>query len=99
MHAIGLDLSRVIDAACGFFKVEEKELAGLTRRPEIARARALVDLIANRDLSISGSEVARRLNADRSAISRAVQRAGNDPDLMGVAGAILVLVQAEANKH
>lgn len=98
-QASGLDLSRVIEAVCGFFKVEEKELASPTRRPEIARARVLVGLIATRDLLITGSEVARRLNVDRSAISRAVQRGGNDPDLMAMAGAILALLQTQANQH
>jgi len=33
--------------------------------------------------------VARRLNVDRSAISRAVQRAGNDEDLIAAAATIL----------
>jgi hypothetical protein len=33
-------------------------------------------------------EVARRLNVDRSAISRAVQRAANDADLITAAGTI-----------
>lgn len=99
MQASGADLSRVIDAVCGFLKVEERELAGPTRRPEIARARALVGLIAIRDLSITGSEVARRLNVDRSAVSRAVQRASRDPDLTAAAGTILALLQSGARKN
>jgi putative transposase len=99
MQASGLDLSRVINAVCGFLKVEERDLAGPTRRLEIARARALVGLIATRDLSISGSEVARRLNVDRSAISRAVQRAGNDPELMAAADTILALLQTGTSQH
>ncbi|MBW1819968.1 MAG: hypothetical protein JRJ60_22745, partial [Deltaproteobacteria bacterium] len=45
--------------------------------------------IATRELSISGSEVGRRLNVDRSAISRAVQRAEKDPDLAAAANTIL----------
>jgi len=40
------------------------------RRVEIARARALISLIATQILSISGNVVARRYNVDRSAISR-----------------------------
>jgi len=78
----------VIAAVCRYLNVDEKELAGPTRRPKIARARALVGYIATRELSISGSEVARRLNVDRSAISRAVQRAGNDEDLIAAADTI-----------
>ncbi len=99
VRSAGVDLSRVIEVVCGFFKVEVKELAGPARRLEIARARALVGLIATRDLSFSGSEVARRLNVDRSAISRAVQRACNDPDLLAAADPILALLQAAANQH
>lgn len=99
MQASGLDLSRVVEAVCGFLKVEEKELTGPTRRLQIARARAVVGLVATPELSISGSEVARRLNVDRSAISRSVQRAGSDLDLMVMAGEILTLLQTEANRH
>jgi chromosomal replication initiation ATPase DnaA len=79
----------VIAAVCCHLNIEEKELARPARRPKIARVRALVGYIATRELSISGSEVARRLNVDRSAISRAVQRAGNDADLIAAAGTIL----------
>jgi len=78
-----------IAAVCRNLNIDEKELAGPTRRPKIASAPALVGYIATRELSISGSEVARRLNVDRSAISRAVQRAGNDADLIAAAGTIL----------
>jgi hypothetical protein len=54
--------------------IEEKELAWSTIRVEIARARALITFVAAQNLSISGSEVARRFDADRSAISRASQK-------------------------
>jgi REP element-mobilizing transposase RayT len=99
MQTSGLNVARVVEAVCGFLKVEERELSSPTRRPEIARARALVGLMATRDLSIPGSEVARRLNVDRSTISRAVQRACSDPDLMAAADTILALLQGNANQH
>jgi hypothetical protein len=38
--------------------------------------------MATQELRISGSEVARRLNIDRLAVSRAVQRARKDSQLM-----------------
>ncbi len=38
---------------------------------------------------VTRSEVARRLNVDRSAVSRAVKRVENDPELVGIAGTIL----------
>ena len=81
MQSAGIDLSAVITAACRCLGIEEKELTRPTRRVEIARARALITFVAAQNLSISGSEVARRLNVDRSAISRSTQRVSRDPEL------------------
>lgn len=89
IKSAGMDLSGVIAAVCRYLNIDEKELAGPTRPSKIARARALVGYIATRLLSIPGSEVARRLNVDRSAISRAVQRAGNDANLIAAAATLL----------
>ena len=61
----------VIATVCRNVNLEEKELAGITKRHTFAQARAFVSHIATRELSISGRGVARRLNVDRSAISRA----------------------------
>ena len=74
-------------------------MASPTKRLKIAQARALVSHIATRELSIPGSEVARRLNVDRSAISRAVQRVGNDPELIAAARRILGLLESETSQH
>ena len=71
MQSTGIDLSAVIAAACCNLGIEEKELARPTKRVAVARARALFNYFATQILSISGSEVARRFNVDRSAISRA----------------------------
>ena len=81
MQSAGIDLSAVIAAACCYLGIEEKELARPTIRVEIARDRALVGYVATQILSISGSEVARRFNVDRSAISRTSQRVSRDPEL------------------
>ena len=70
MQSAGIDLSAVIAAACRYLGIEEKELARPTRRVEIARSRALISYVDTQIMSISGSEVARRFNVDRSAISR-----------------------------
>lgn len=51
--------------------VSEKELASPTKRFKIGHARARVSHIGTMDISMCGSEVARRLNLDCSAISRA----------------------------
>jgi hypothetical protein len=75
----------VIAAVCCNSNIDEKELASPTKRLSIAHARALVSHIATRDSSIYGSEVGCRLKEDRSAVSRAAQRVGNDADLMAAA--------------
>jgi len=99
LQSAGIDLSAVIAAVCRNFNIDEKELAGTTKRLKIPQARALVSHIATRELSISGSEVARRLNVDRSAVSRAIQRVGNDPGLIASARTILGLLESEARQH
>jgi putative transposase len=84
-----VDLSGVIVAVCLELGVGEKELASSARRQEIANARALASYIATRELSISGSDVARRLGVDRSAVCRAVQRVESRTDLTATAKRIL----------
>ena len=56
---------------------------------------ALIGYIATRDLSIAGSEVARRLNVDRSAVGRAVQRVNNDADAIATARLIMAQINME----
>jgi len=95
----GVDLSAVIAAVCCDFDVDEKELASATKRIKVARARAVVSHIATQDLSICGSEVARRFHLDRSAVSRAIQRVEKDPDLIATARRILGLLGSETSQH
>jgi hypothetical protein len=67
LRSAGVDLSQVIEAVCRELEVDGKELTGTSKRLKVAHARAMVSHIATRGLSISGSEVARRLKGDRSA--------------------------------
>lgn len=99
IRSSGVDLYRVIESVCGFFKIAEKELTSPTRRVKVAHARSVVGLIAIGDLSLSGSEVARRMNVDRSAVSRAVQKASHDKDLVAAASVILAQLQNEAKQR
>jgi chromosomal replication initiation ATPase DnaA len=102
LQSAGVDLSRVIAAVCAHFGIDEKELVSASKRPNLAHGRAVVSHIATQGLSISGSDVARRLNVDRSAVSRAVRRVGDDPDLIGTAGSILRklgLIDPEISQH
>ena len=99
LHSAGIDLSAVIEAVCRYFGIRQKKLAGSTKQVKTARARALISYMATQDLSISGSEVARRLNIDRSAVSRAVQRARKDAELMAAGTIIWKLLKAPVNQH
>jgi len=76
-----------------------KELAGPSKRLVIVRALSLVSHIATQDLSITGSDVARRLNVDRSTISQAAQRVSRDSDLIASTKTILSLLELETIQH
>jgi REP element-mobilizing transposase RayT len=67
LQSAGVGLSDVIAGVCRYLSIDENDLVSSTRRVQIARARALIGYIATRDLSITGSEVAHRLDIDRSA--------------------------------
>ena len=60
-----------------------------TRRQQVSQARALISYLAVRELRISGAEVARRMNIDRSSVSRAVGRVHADPELINMKKALL----------
>ena len=97
MPSDGIDLSAVIAAACRYLGIEEKELARPTKLVEVALARALISYDATQILSISGSEVARRYNVDRSAISRATQRVSRNPELLSATKTIQREPELEKN--
>ena len=99
IQSAGIDLSAVIAAACRYLNIEEMELARPTIRVEIARARALITFVATQNLSISGSEVVRRFNVDRSAISRAALRVSRDPELLSATKTIQREFEFEKNQQ
>ncbi len=89
LQRAGMDLSEVITTVCRHFEIENSDLVSASKGHRVAQARAVISHIATRDLSISGSEVARRLQVDRSAVSRAARRVDNDPVLIEAARTIL----------
>ena len=99
LQSAGINLFALIAAVCRWRDIDDKVIAGPTKRLEIARARALVSYTATRNLSISGSEVARRLNVDSSAVSREVQRVGRDPESIAAAKTLLGLLELETSQH
>ena len=99
LQSAGINLFALIAAVCRWRDIDDKVIAGPTKRLEIARARALVSYTATRNLSISGSEVARRLNVDRSAVSREVQRVSRDPESIAAAKTLLGLFELQKSQH
>jgi hypothetical protein len=99
LHSANIDLSAVIEATCRYYSIKEQELFGPTKQVKIARARALIAFMATKDLSISGSEVARRLNVDRSAVSRAVQRVRHDAKSRAAANIIWKMLEIPVNQQ
>jgi predicted regulator of amino acid metabolism with ACT domain len=60
----------------------DRLVCGPTKQPRIAQARGVIGHMAARELSIPGSEVARRFKQDRSAVSRAAQRVENNEEFL-----------------
>jgi hypothetical protein len=64
IQSAGIDLSGMIAAFSRNSNIDEKELAGPTKRLKINQARGLVSHIATRNLWIFASEVARQLKVE-----------------------------------
>jgi len=91
----GIDLDTVMDVVSAHFGVDAVELSGPSRRQQICQARAVVSYLAVRELMISGANVARRMNIDRSSVSRAVGRVQADPTLKNMTKALLCHLHPE----
>ena len=89
LKASGIDLDAVMDVVSAHFGDDPVELSGPYRRKQICQARALISYLAVRELRISGADVARRMNIDRSSVSRAVGRVQADSALKNMSKALL----------
>ena len=89
LKACGIDLDGVMDVVSAHLGVNTAELSGPSRRQPICQARALISYIAVRELRISGADVARRMNIDRSSVSRSVARVQSDPALKNMSKTLL----------
>jgi len=85
----GIDLDAVIDTVCDRFDVMPEDLISPSRRMPICHARSLVSYVAVRELRMSGAAIARRMNVDRSSVSRAIARVSKDPQLMEMVSTVL----------
>jgi chromosomal replication initiation ATPase DnaA len=89
LKAWGIDLEVVPAVVSAHLGLERAELSGPARRQQISQARALISYLAVRELRISGADVVRRMNIDRSSVSRAVRRVEADPALKNMRNALL----------
>ena len=89
LKACGIDLEVVMDVVCAHLGIEPAEVSGPSRKQQICQARALISYLAVRELRISGADVARGMNIDRSSVSRAVGRVQADPVLKNMKKALL----------
>lgn len=98
LKAAGIDLNAVIDTVCAHFDIMPEDLSGYSRRLSICHARGLVSYLAVRELRMSGAAVARRMNLDRSSVSRAIARVSKEPRLIGKVSAVLSVLIQGANR-
>jgi REP element-mobilizing transposase RayT len=81
LKTAGIDLEAVLNVVCARIGIRNEEISSPFRRRKICLARALISYLAVCEMQISGAEVARRMNIDRSSISRAVRRIQRNPEL------------------
>jgi chromosomal replication initiation ATPase DnaA len=81
---------------CAYFEVMPEDLSGYCRRLPICHARSLVGYPAVRELRMSSAAVARRMNVDRSSVSRAIARVSKQPRLMEIVSAMLPVLMPES---
>jgi predicted regulator of amino acid metabolism with ACT domain len=62
----------------------------------ICHARSLIGYFAVRELRMSGAAVARRMNVDRSSVSRAIARVSKEAQLMEMVSAVLMVLMPGA---
>ena len=98
LKTAGIDLESVMDTVCVRFDVMPEDLSGPSRRMPICHARSIVSYVAVRELRMSGAAVARRMNVDRSSVSRAIPRVAKNPRLMEIVSAVLSVLMPETKR-
>ena len=89
LKASGIHLETVLDVVSAHLGVVTEERYGPSRSQPICQARALISCLAVQELRITGADVARRLNIDRSSVSRAVKRVRKDSKLKHTSNTLL----------
>jgi len=88
LKASSIDLDAVMDVVSVHLGIDTAVLSGPSRRQQICQARALISNLAVRELRVSGADAARRINIDRSSVSRAVGRVQADSALKNMIKAL-----------
>ena len=74
LRAEGLDLEGIIERVSELFETSKEEIKAGGKSPKGVAARSVVSYWAVREVGVSGTEVARRLNVTQPAVSQAVKR-------------------------
>lgn len=73
----GWDLEKIIDHICDKYGIDKSDIMLKGRQDNKAKAKAVISYIAHKDLGISGTVIAKRLNMSNVAVSKNV-RTGAD---------------------
>ncbi len=66
------DMETLINYVCKYFELEKSQVLSRSRMSNTKQARAIICFFASQELALSGSEIGRRLNLSRSAVSRLI---------------------------
>ena len=70
----GWDIGRLVSEVCDLLSVDKKEIKRESRRSKLSQARGLIAYWGNKELGISGAELAKYFEITRSSISSAINR-------------------------
>lgn len=85
----GIDIDGITDIVADHFGIHCRELSGPSRRKPVCQARAVVSYLAVIELQHTGADLARRMQVDRSSISRAIARVQATVELKNTAKSLL----------
>ncbi|MCX5782209.1 MAG: transposase [Elusimicrobia bacterium] len=72
----GWDINRLVKKVCELLNVDEHEIKRESRRSKLSQAKSLIAYWGNKELGISGVELAKYFGITKSSISSAVKRGG-----------------------
>jgi REP element-mobilizing transposase RayT len=70
----GYDFDKLVERVSNAFELKAEQILGSSKQPRRVRARSILCFYAVKELQMSGTEVAERVNMSKSAVSRAAGR-------------------------